>query len=337
MDIPKLGDQVVATDMSHQQIAFKRQLFQALPSMHHIDELLQWLASSLVQRFNIQMLLFWTNHTATTGQQVAQLRATARQDSSIPDQLILNEPMQRIAQQLLSERVAYQPQAVETLFSQYQTTLLKRYGLSYWGACFTSKKALLPPREDRASHTEKPTLFAMTTLLFLRRMPQGSLMSTINIMLEEVIIHAIKQGLLLSTNDPYNSFSSLPHTPLPQSDISPLQPFTPPPQGFPSQLVTRKPRRAFTLAQLIPKRKQDNNDLLVNNPFARPTIISDKKARRLHLEMNGQANIEDLSSITGLNIQEIGIALRLLWDQHRIEVYSPEGHPVNLASFLEDL
>jgi hypothetical protein len=156
-------------------------------------------------------------------------------------------------------------------------------------------------------------------------------------MLEEVIIHAIKQGLLLSTNDPYNSFSSLPHTPLPQSDISPLQPFTPPPQGFPSQLVTRKPRRAFTLAQLIPKRKQDTNDLLVNNPFARPTIISDKKARRLHLEMNGQANIEDLSSITGLNIQEIGIALRLLWDQHRIEVYSPEGRPVNLASFLEDL
>ena len=86
--------------------------------------------------------------------------------------------------------------------------------------------------------------------------------------------------------------------------------------------------------QLIPKRKQDNNDLLSSNPFARPDVISDKKARRLHGAINGQANVAELSSTTGLNMQEISVALRLLWDQHRIEMFEPGGKPVNLTIFL---
>jgi hypothetical protein len=336
MDTRASGDLFVAADISHQQIAFMPQLFQALSSMHHIDELFQWLAHSLAQRFNIQLLLFWTNHISPTGQLVAQLRASARQDPSLPDQLILSDPMQRIAQRLISERVAYPPQPVDTIFTQYQTTLFKRYGLPYWCACFTSRNALLPPRTDMLSQTEKPTFFAMTTLLFHRRMPQVSIVPTINTILEEATTCAVKQGLLLSANDPYGSFSSLQHTPHPQFDISPLQSFTPPPQYFPPELVKPQVRETLTLAQLIPKRKQDNNDLLVNNPFARPTVISDKNARRLHTAINGQENVGDLSSITGLNMQEIAIALRLLWDQHRIEVCAPDGHPVNLANFMKD-
>jgi hypothetical protein len=335
MDIRRSGDQFVAAEMSHQQGALMRQLFQVLSSVHDIDELFQWLADALVQRFNIQLLLFWTNHSNPTGQLVAQLRATARQDPSLPDQLFLNDPMQRIAQKLISERVAYQPQPIETLLSQYQATVFNRYTLPYWCACFTSRNAFLPPRADRLSRRERPAPFAMTTLLFLRQIPQVNIVSTINTILEEAIIHAAKQGLLLSVNDSYSSFSSLPHTPLPQDNLSPFQSFTPPPQSFPPKLGPPKPKEAFTLSQLIPKRKQDQKDLLVNNPFDRPAVISDKNARRLHTQINGQANVEDLSTITGLNMQEIGVALRLLWDQHKIEVYDPKKNPVNLADFLK--
>jgi hypothetical protein len=54
----------------------------------------------------------------------------------------------------------------------------------------------------------------------------------------------------------------------------------------------------------------------------------------LHGAINGQSNVAELSSITGLNMQEISAALRLLWDQQRIEAHEPGGKPINLPTFL---
>jgi hypothetical protein len=383
MNTRDADDQFSATNMSRQQMALTAQLFQAVSSMHHIDELFQWLAHALIRHFNIQLLQFWTNHISSTGQLAAQLRTIARQDASLPDQIAVNEQMQRIAQQLISERMAYNLQPVETIFSHYQAILLKRHGLSYWCACFTSGNVHLPPRADILSQRESSAFFAMTTLLFLRQSPQFNIVPAINAVLDEAIALATKRGLLLTTADPYAAFSpqaypslpqsytppsqvytpqpqsytppSQPYTPLPQSYNPPSQPYAPPPQLYtpapqpytpPAQVHTGPPQfppqepptpnqeAPLTLAQLILKRKQDNNDLLASNPFARPAVISDKKARRLHGAINGQANVAELSSTTGLNMQEIGAALRLLWDQQRIEAYESGGKPVNLSTFL---
>ena len=370
-------DQMAAVNMGRQQMALTAQLFQAVSSMHHIDELFQWLAHALVRRFNIQLLQFWTNHISSTGQLTAQLKTIARQDASLPDQIAVNEQMQRIAQQFLSERIAYDLQPVESIFSHYQAILLKRHGLSYWCACFTSGNALLPPRADILSQRESPAFFAMTTLLFLRQSPQFNIMPATTAILDEATALATKRGLLLPTTDPYAAFSPQPYTPQPQSYTPLPQSYTPPshytplPQSYnppsqpyapPQQLYTPVPHYAaptqppqvhtgppqlppqepvalnqeapITLAQVILKRKQDNNDLLASNPFARPAVISDKKARRLHAAINGQANVAELSSTTGLNMREISAALRLLWDQQRIEAYEPGGKPVNLPTFL---
>ena len=56
----------------------------------------------------------------------------------------------------------------------------------------------------------------------------------------------------------------------------------------------------------------------------------------MHGAINGQANVAELSSTTGLNMQEISVALRFLWDQQRIEVYESGGKPVNLSTFLNE-
>jgi hypothetical protein len=363
-------DQLAANHISRQQMALTSQLFQAVSSMHHIDELFQWLAHALIRRFNIQLLQFWTNHISASGQLEAQLRTIARQDATLPDQIVVNEQVHRIAQQLISERMAYDLQPVETIFTHYQAILLKRHGLAYWSACFTSGNALLPPRTDILSQRESPAFFAMTTLLFLRQSPQFNVMSVISAILDEATALATKRGLLLATNDPYTTFSPQPYpaptplpqsytppaqhyTPLPQSYTPPVQHYAPPPQPYtapnPSPQVhtgspqfppqeTALPNQEATphLAQIILKRKQDSNELLASNPFARPTVISDKKARRLHAAINGQANVAELASATGLNIQEIRAALRLLWEQQRIEAYEPGGKPVNLPGLLND-
>src|SRR5579884_983742 len=108
-------DQLAAMNMGRQQMALSAQLFQAVSSMHHIDELFQWLAHALVRRFNIQLIQFWTNHVNATVQLAAQLRTIARQDASLPDQIAVNEQMQRIAQQLISERTTYDVQPVDSI------------------------------------------------------------------------------------------------------------------------------------------------------------------------------------------------------------------------------
>src|SRR5579875_568755 len=197
MNTRESGDQFSAVNILRQQNALLSQLFQVAVSMHYIDELFQWLAYAFVHRLNIQLLLFWTNHIDQAGQLTAQLRTTARQDPSLPEQIAINDQMQRVAQRFMSERLAYQPQPVDTLFSHYQMTLLKRYGLYYWGACFTSRDALLPPRATVLSQAEMPAFFAMTTMFFLRHIPQLELVSAINTILDEAMSLAEKRGLLL--------------------------------------------------------------------------------------------------------------------------------------------
>ena len=69
--------------------------------------------------------------------------------------------------------------------------------------------------------------------------------------------------------------------------------------------------------------------LLLNNPFGSSAVIPDKRARRIYAAIDGHANIGALCKSTGMNIKEAYIALRLLLDQQRIDLYEPEGQLVN--------
>src|SRR5258707_2848193 len=141
-------DQLPTIDLGRVQAVLIPQIERSVVSMHHIDELFQWLANVLLQYFNIQLLLIWANRTDQYGQSTAQLRTIAHQDASFPSQIIANEQVQRLAQHLIVERLTYKMQPLDTLFSPYQTLLLKRYRLYYSGACFNSQNALLPVRQE---------------------------------------------------------------------------------------------------------------------------------------------------------------------------------------------
>jgi len=326
------SDQFAQLNPGKQQVALLPRLMQVVTSMHHIDELLQWLAQAFVYYFNVQVAVFWTNHVSQAGQLAVQLRTIARQDPSLSDQILVNDQMQYVAQRLMNERVAHSAQPVEVLFSHYQALLLKRYGLHYWGTFFTSRNALLPPRADIFNQGEASAFLAMTTLCFFKQSPPYNFVATFSQTLDKAMELAETHNLLLRAPG-----GQMPITPFPVSQVPfPYpSPQTPPP-FVPQELPFPVQSPALSLLQLIPHRKQDPESLVSSNPFSSAAVISDKKARRLHTAIDGRSTVAELCATTGFNQQEIQQLLRVLWDQQRIEVSEPGGKGVNLALFLNN-
>src|SRR5207249_1195326 len=73
------------------QLTIVTQLLQAIATMQHPDEMLRWLASVIVQRFDVAILQFWTCESRRPDYPSAQLRAIAHQDPSLPAQVVVNE------------------------------------------------------------------------------------------------------------------------------------------------------------------------------------------------------------------------------------------------------
>ena len=333
-------------DISKSQMALIAQLFQVVMSMHHIDEMFQWLAYAIVQHFNIQVTQFWTNQMNPNGRLVTQLRMIVCQDPTLPEKVVVNDHIAYIAQRVISERRSYRPQPVETIFPSYQAAVLKRYGLSYCGACFTSSDFLLPPPESIFSNERSPTSLALTTLLWSAQSLPPDLIPAISIVLEQAIAVAGNRGLLLPVGAPMRPQVMLPFTPTPASPFTPTpaspfapqpaSPFTPTPASqFTPHPMSREAVPALEL--LIPRRRSDADLMLTDNPFGGAAIISDKKARRLYAAIDGHANLASLCDVTGMSMKEVHIALQKLLGQQRIELYEPGGQPVNVLPFLKDI
>lgn len=329
----RADDELPPIEISKVQTLLLPQIERSMASMHHIDELFQWLAPVLVRYFNLPLLLIWANRIDLYGQTVAQLRAMAQQDISFPEQIIVSDQMQNLVQQLISKQTPYNPQPLETLFSHYQVMLLKRYGLYYWCGCFTSKNALLLARKDAMVREGPPAPLTLLPLIFFRSMPPANIMPSLNFVLERTLEAALTRGLLLPLPESQTPFTS-PLSPAPT-------PFPPPPSSvlapFPSQeSLYMAPPNYPTLAQLVPDKKQDADLLLSDNPFTQSVAISDKKARRLYAAINGRDTVSRLCSVTGLSLQEASTALHMLWEQDRVEVRGPDDLPVDLLFFLLD-
>lgn len=293
-----------STDAVRQQ-AILAQLFKVAESMSQIDQLLQWLADSITRHFSIQLVQFWTAYMDAMGLMALQLRVQARQDSTLPEQIVVNNDLALLAQRMAGERRIYSVQPVESLFSQYRAMQLKRYGLNYCTGSFMDAPALLPPF-DRQVGTASP--FAMTTLIFIHQQPQPTLMSTINTIVNQAVILAGNKGMLLPVNPTQQAIAT-----------RPLQ------------------QETLPLTELIPRRRQDTDMLLLNNPFSGSAVIADKQARRLYAMIDGHANIAALCGSTGMNVKEAYVALRLLLNQKRIDLYEPNGQLVDVNLLPDSL
>lgn len=331
------GNHSSTDDINRRQMTVMAQLFRAVTTMNHIDELFRWLAYMMVQRFDVQLTQLWANQNDYADLNVVRLRSMVRQDSSLPEQISVNDQVASIAQRMARERPTYYPpQSVEGVFSHYQAILLKRHGLNYFAGCFTSSNAAPLPRNnplyEQPFGERSAGPFTVIMLLFFRRTPHVDLIPAVGSVLEQALAAAEKRGLLLpagAANPPgVNNYGA-------NSYIAPGN-YYQPPQPTPRPQAPPPPRDPLaSLQELIPQRKQDSSLMLSSNPFSNSTVIKDKQARRLYAAIDGRTNVAGLCEATGMDIKDVYMALRTLLILHRIELLGPQGQPVD-ASILDN-
>ena len=284
-----------------------KQLQQAIEAMHRPEEMFQWLASVIVQRFDVSIVQVWTCESGWPGQLSAQLRAMACQDSSQPA-YVVSEKVAMTVEHISREQHISPPQPVEQVFPHYLASLLKRYGLSYCAYCLIDRDVRFAPVGYALPHEGTATGLTFIALLFLRTYPRQDFISTISIILEQAIVTAENHRLLLPVAANSGRLVG------------------------PQEALSQEPLPA--LPGLIPRLKQDAGLLLSSNPFASPVTISDKQARRLYEAIDGRKTLAELCSSTGMTLKEAYTALQTLLTLQCIEIYTPEGWPVDVALFF---
>lgn len=97
----------------------------------------------------------------------------------------------------------------------------------------------------------------------------------------------------------------------------------------PLQISSVSPQRTPpTLSKLVPRRVVEEDMLLTSNPFARASLIRDTQARRLYAAIDGKKTVIDLASVIGLETEDVRSALRILLQEHCIEIYTSTGQVV---------
>jgi hypothetical protein len=276
--------------------------------MHHIDDVLGWLAYIFVHRLNIQAVQFWANQRTSAQQVLFEARASIWQDQSFPGSLLTNQHVASVGKRFLESGRTVVVQHVNMLFSSYQATLFSRHGLNFCAGYTLSQSNMLPPPSLQSAALQVPTPLAMVVLYFFRQTPQESLLLSSQGIVEQALVIAQKRGLLLP---PTEFFSSPPPSP--------------------------QPAQTWTLSQLIPRRMQSVEALQASNPFANTVVISDKKARQLYSAIDGHKSFAELVQLTRLDQKAFIDALCFLLTNEYIQFYEPGGEAVDSATIFKSL
>jgi len=293
------------------QLIFTAQLFKAAESMHHIDELFLWQNRLFLQYFDVQAAQMWSLQSLRTGKVAIKLRSIDCQDTSIPQNVFVNNQVTMLVENLLSKQYTSMLVGVNNLFPMHQAGLLARYGLNYCFCEFLRSNLLLPPMPN-ATNEEIPTPLSAAVLLFFKRFQPQDELNAITLILGQSLTIAGSRGLLL----PASTTSGR----LPAISGNPAQQYTQP-----------------HLSELIPRRHEDADTMRSSNPFASAAVISDKQARRLYAAIDGRRNLGEICANLGLDLKELYLALRVLLEQHRIQLYTPEDQLVDSSQFIASL
>lgn len=278
------------------------QLKRAIETMHQPEKLFQWLASMIMQRFDVPIVQLWSFENRLPGQPSTQLLSMASQYPPQPLHVINEKVAITVGQISGGQRISY-PQPVEQLFPNYVASLLKRYGLSYCAYCVIDRNAPSISSGNAYLQQSASAGFICTALLFLRQNGDQDLISTISVMLEQAFIIAENRHLFL----PAVANSS----------------FSPPSQGVIAQEIPP------ALPDLIPRRKQDGGLMLSSNPFANPVAITNKQALRFYEAIDSRKTVAELCRSIGMNLKEAQQCLQTLLRSQQIDIYTLDGWRVD--------
>jgi hypothetical protein len=297
-------DQYSQSRIGQQKTHISSQLINVIPTMYYIDELFQWLAYTFIEYFNLQLVQFWTPNNVNG----ANLRTMVARDSSLPEQVTVNEQMVLVARRFMGEQRMLPSQPVDILFPPHRSVLLKRYRLFFCSGTSMSGDLLLPPPSNgSAIDAREPAFFSLTALLFLSQSAHQDLIPAIRALLSQSVELALYRGLLL----PSSTSTGLPKT-------------------FTTQ------QQAPALATLIPRLKENSNTMVTSNPFSRNAVISDKTARRLYAAIDSKKNVAELSRNMGMATKDVSAALQSLLKLQRIELLDTNGQVVDARQFFPE-
>lgn len=285
------------------------QLKQAIEAMHQPEELFQWLASIIVQRFDVSMVQLWSNENGHPGLTPAQLLATDSQNA-VPPLHTINDKVAATVQQIsIGQHISF-PQPVERIFVPYVASLLRRYGLGYCAYRVIDRNGHSMSVGNAPTQARSSIGLKFVALLLLRYNHDHDAISTISVFLEQALVIAENCHLLLPTA-------------VNTDRLSPYQ------ESLPREIPAALP-------SLIPRRKQDGGMMLSSNPFARSVAISDKQALRLYKAIDSRKTVAELCRSIGMNLIEAQLALQVLLRLQQIEMYTLDGWPVDSALLFDN-
>jgi len=284
-----------------QPVVLIAQLMRSIVQMRHVDEVFVWLSNALVRSLDLPVVQLWKTELDNTGRFQAELRALTTQNSSLSQETHLNSQVLAIIERLFQERRSVMSLPVQYLFSPLQASLFAVYDLHYWAGYFLDSDAVFTP--TRTVAVSKPISTPLTVIVsFFTAVPlSADQMRAIHFVLKQAMRIIVDRKFQTFQN----SLASVQESPAPVPDAAPV-----------------------ALADIIPTRSQDLQQLQAANPFAYASIIADKKARRVYSAVDGCRSVTELVHITHLAQKDLLEALRYLFQQQKIEFYLAGGERV---------
>jgi hypothetical protein len=280
-----------------QPVVLIAQLMQSIAQMRHVDEAFVWLSNALVRSFELPVVQLWKTELDNTGQFHADLRALTTLDGSLPQEAYLNNQVLFMAERVFHGKKSVRSVPVQGVFPPLQASLCARHDLHYWAGFFLDSNALISASGTVSKPASIPLIVVVS--LFTEVPLSGYQIRAMSFVL--------KQTMRIIINRRFQTFQN-------------------------SFKVVRKDPDEDThiaLTTIIPMRLQDLQQFQAAvNPLAHPSIIANKRARRVYSAIDGCRNIAELAHITFLDRAELIEALRYLFQLRRIEFYTPSGEHI---------
>ena|SRR5690348_8518257 len=300
------GDNSYRGNSGKLRMTVATELMRVIRDMRHIDELFQWLSDALVQHFSAQIAQFWVAQVDSQGQYFMKLQVLSSRDNSIPFRVALSKPFADLAGEIRSWQTDLPLSLVGNVFSSFQASLLQRYGSYYCCAEYLSSKGHYASRGQ--------TIFMpleAVALLFFNRPPQPDFPQSISYVLRLAMQLAESNDMLVSPSNAQSTAAGYRHQAAQKS--------TP------------------ALADLVPRRTANDDLMTTSNPLTSYVVITDKLARRLYREIDGQKSVQELCDATHLDIQAALQGLRILLHERYIELLDATGQSVDSSILLNNL
>jgi hypothetical protein len=261
------------------------------------------LARGISDRCNVPIVQFWTAQGDNHGQMSPELEGIFCRDKTFPLNFLTNPQIAVVVERIAQEQAPLSIRAVEMIFPQPVAIFLKRYALDYCIYIFLGN-IVLPSANMRVASNELAALTTVVMLLFLKDPPAQDLLSILRSTVQSALSSAVNNGSLLLT--PTKSMAQ----------ATRLQP---------------QPSLASLFPVLVPHRIED----VASSPFAFSGAGLDASMRRFYAAINGQKNVHELTVATRCTMEQAYATLQVLVAQQLIELYTPEGQPVDSSQLFK--